>query len=221
MKDYSLNLEERKDFILGYDVTEEGIINIKFANGDILPVPYNSENEKIVLDKMERQISNPKVIEKKFEEKNHKLFSVSGACICSAVFMFLLFISKGPNLQMPIIMSSIMVGTSLIPGVLAIKNNSKLKDLRKNIKFMNEMKEKLNQAVRSDDNTLVNVSKKTKDVIAGFPEERDIFDINSFNYVPFKDLEQIMENVARNERFGFDYTNQEKPESVIVRKRVR
>jgi len=220
MKDYSLNLEERKDFILGYDVTEECIINIKFANGDILPVPYNRENEKIVLDKMERQISNPKVIEKKFEEKIHKLSSVSGVFFGAAVIS-LLFITNGLDVQTAIIMSSIMVGTSLIPGVLALKNNSKLKDLRKNIKFMNEMKEKLNQAVRSDENTLINVSKKTKNVIADFPEDRDVFDINSFNYVSFKDLEQIMENVARNERFGFDYENPEEPDKAIVRKRVR
>ena len=30
-----------------------------------------------------------------------------------------------------------------------------------------------------------------------------------------------MENVARNERFGFDYENYEEPEQAIVRQRVR
>ena len=31
MKDYSLNLEEKKDFILGYDITSKGQIKIKFS----------------------------------------------------------------------------------------------------------------------------------------------------------------------------------------------
>lgn len=220
MKDYSMNLEERKDFILRYDVTKDGMINIRFANGDLLPIPYNKENEKKVLDKMEEQLVNPVEIEKKFKDRMHKFASISSAFFIMAFFP-LLFIADGMNIQVATIMSSIMVGTSFIPGVLAIKNNNKLKDLRKNIKFMNHMKEKLNKAVRSNENTLLNVSNKTKNIITDFPEERDVFDVNSFNYVPFKDLEQIMENVARNERFGFDYEKQEQPIGAIVRKRVR
>ena len=35
------------------------------------------------------------------------------------------------------------------------------------------------------------------------------------------DLEQIIDNVDRNERFGFDYTNSKEPHKGIVRKKVR
>ena len=220
MKDYSLNLKEREDFILSYDVTDDGMINIRFANGDLWPIPYNMENEKKVLDKMEKQIANSEVIENKFEERVRRLSSVFGVFLCGAV-MPLFFICDGFNVQIATIISSIMAGTSFIPGLLAVKTNNKLKDLRKNIKFMNSMKEKLNEAVRNNENTLVNVSNKTKSIIADFPKDRDVFDINSFNYVPFRDLEQIMENVARNERFGFEYTTKEEPEQAIVRKKIR
>ena len=219
MKDYSLNLEERKDFILGYDITEEGMINIKFANGVLWPIPYNKENEKKVLEKMEKQLVNSSVIEKKLKDKLHMFSSISGALFGFTLFPFAC-IPDGLNIQLVISIASIAFVSSIIPGIFAIKTNNKLKDLRKNVKFLG-MEEKLNKAVRNNENTLVNVSKKTKNVVADFPEDRDVFDVNSFNYVPFKDLEQIMENVARNERFGFDYENCEEPEHVFVRKRIR
>lgn len=223
MKDYSLNLEERKDFILRYDVTEDKMIKIIFAKGEPWYVPYNKENEDKILKKMEKQLENAEQYEKNIKKKFACSLLVFAGCIGAALFP-MLQMTGGENFLLYASLSSVSVGASLIPLGYVIKNNSKFKDLQKNIQFL-EMKEKLNEVARSDENKLVNilvdVSKKTKDVIEDFPKDRDVFDINSFNYVPFKDLEQIMENVARNERFGFDYAKQEEPEQAIVRKRVR
>lgn len=218
MKDYSLNLEERKDFILRYDVTEDGMIKIIFAKGKPWYVPYNKENEKKILDKMRNQLDMEDMIEPKLKSRIFKNAAASIVLLGVALLPF--YGMDSSSTLFLISFSSIFTGAGLISGISAIKNNNKLKDLKKNVKFL-DMEEKLNKIVRSDENTLVDVSNKTKSVIADFPEDRDVFDINSFNYVPFKDLEQIMENSARNERFGFDYSNHEEPAEAIVRKRVR
>lgn len=218
MKDYSLNLEERKDFILRYDVTEDGMIKIIFAKGKPWYVPYNKENEKKILDKMRKQLDKDDMVEPKLKDRIFK--NATASIILLSIALLPLYGMESSSTLFLASFSSLFAGVSLIPLFLAIKNTNKLKDLRKNVKFLG-MEEKLNEVVRSDENTLVDVSKKTKNVIADFPEDREVFDINSFNYVPFKDLEQIMENAARNERFGFDYENPEEPDKAIVRKRVR
>lgn len=218
MKDYSLNLEERKDFILRYDVTEDKMIKIIFAKGKPWYVPYNKENEDKILKKMEKQLENAEQYEKNIKKKFACSLLVFAGCIGAALFP-MLQMTGGENFLLYASLSSVSVGASLIPLGYVIKNNSKFKDLQKNIQFL-EMKEKLNKAVRVDENTLVGVREETMRVIENFPEDREVFDINSFNYVPFKDLEQIMENVARNERIGFNYAKREEP-PVIVRKRVR
>lgn len=218
MKDYSLNLEGRKDFILGYDITSEGMIRIKYAKGKPWFVPYNEENENIILGQMKKQLSNSDVYEKKFIDKIKKSVSLS---VIIFLFALICLFSAGDTIFL-YYLAIAYVGASLISGVFAIKNKLKLNDLRKNIKFL-EIEEKLNEAVKKEQNTLVDVSKRTKNVIKDFPEDRHrpVFNINSFNYVPFKDLEQIMENVERNEKFGFDYTKQEEPDKGIIRKKIR
>ena len=57
MKDYSMNLEERKRFILGYKI-KSGFMKVKYALGIKDNLQYNEENEKIVLDKMRKQVSD-------------------------------------------------------------------------------------------------------------------------------------------------------------------
>lgn len=219
MKDYSMNLDDRKDFVLGYDITSDGMIKIKFAKGKPWFVPYNAENEQILLAKMEKQLEKNDDIESKLEKKVTNCFvcflGFVGAGLLVGTFAF-----NSDFVREIIITSSVACGFGIIPGILALKANSKLSDLRKNVRFL-EMKEKLNKVVRSEQNTLVNVSSKTKNAIKDFPEDKPIFNINSFNYVPFSDLEQIIENVDRNDRFGFNYTQQEEPVIGVTRKRTR
>lgn len=221
MKDYSIKLEERKDFILGYDVTKDGQIKIKFAKGKPWYIPYNQENERKILDKMEGQLKNSATYEENLTKKvvNNRLMTyISGGL---AIVSTAMTIGATTNLSTYTLigMASVCASIGLVSGVNAIKNYVKLKDLRKNTQFL-EMQDKLNQLVRKNENTLVDVSAKTKNVVKDFPEDVQIFNINSFNFVPFKDLEQIMENAARNEKFGFDYDTQEEVKG-FTRKRVR
>lgn len=222
-------LKDNKDFILGYKITVDGKIIIDFSPKKCFwfikkkskpwPIPYSEGNEQIVLDKMKKQLDKFDDIECKLEKKKNNYFTWFLGFFLVGLFSSTFALSSEMVSEI-IMVSSGSVCISMIPLIISLKINSKLNDLRKNVKFL-EIEEKLNDSIRTNQNTLVDVSNKTKNIIKDFPKDRPVFDINSFNYVPFKDLEQIMENVDRNERFGFDYTKQEEPAKGIVRKKIR
>ena len=54
MKDYSLNFDDSKKFILSYKI-ENGKIIAKLASGELYTVPYSDENENKIISKMEDQ----------------------------------------------------------------------------------------------------------------------------------------------------------------------
>ncbi len=220
MKDYAVSLEDKKDFILGYDITSNGMIKIKFAKGKPWVVPYNEENENKLLDKMKNQVKNAKKSERKLQDKYVVSFVAFLIMLGFSSISFTWALDGVEPIQSLFAASAVFGLGSVIPLINALKFTYILKDLRKNVKFL-EMEEKLNDNVRSEENILVNVSSKTKNTIKDFPEDKPIFNINSFNYVPFSDLEQIIENVERNKRFGFNYSEQEEPVKSVVRKKTR
>ena len=54
MKDYSLNYDDSKKFILSYKI-ENGKIVAKLASGESYTVPYSEENENKIISRMEEQ----------------------------------------------------------------------------------------------------------------------------------------------------------------------
>lgn len=54
MKDYSLNYDDSKKFILSYKI-ENGKIVAKLASGESCTVPYSEENENKIISRMEEQ----------------------------------------------------------------------------------------------------------------------------------------------------------------------
>ena len=219
MKDYSMSLEERKDFVLGYNITDDGQIIVKFAKGKPWNIPYNETNEQLLLDKIKRQVENTFGVEQKLKDKIIKSTVFLTVSLLSD-FYFFFNIFLGEDFIYFVSSSCVFTFASLIAGSITFKYISKLKDLRRNKRFLN-MEDKINSNIRNNQNALVNVSNKTKKAIKDFPEDKPIFNINSFNYVPYRDLEQIIENVNRNERFGFDYTEQEEVNRAKTRKKIR
>ena len=204
MKDYSMNLEERKKFILGYKI-KNGFMKVKYALRFKDNIQYNEENEKIVLGKMKEQVS--KVDEKKFV-KNKKgsisfCFMVGSFSTIASILLFCMKITPGME-----ILANIFGYICAVGGIVLIPNGfiqlSRLQDYKKNKRFV-EIEEKINSNVRKHENMLVNVSSKTKNMVKSTPEDKTVFNINSFNYVPNRDLEQIMENISRDEYFKYRY----------------
>ena len=54
MKDYSLNYDDSKKFILSYKI-ENGKIVAKLASGESYTVPYSEENKNKIISRMEEQ----------------------------------------------------------------------------------------------------------------------------------------------------------------------
>lgn len=224
MKDYSIDLVEQKDFILDFDVDDNGKIIVNFANGLKWPLPYNEKNINLILDKMRNQVeASNKFTEKKKKEKAgfvaYTILSFGGAALMAT---FGLFYSNVLAVDIfSYAMAVFFAGTGVYGVSRMARVNSVLKDLAKNKWFLS-VEEKLNKSIRKEENALINVSKYTKETIQDISEDVQVFNINSFNYVPFKDLEQIMDNVSRNERFGFDYTSnyslEERPKTRTRRK---
>lgn len=219
MKDYSMTSEERKDFVLGFNITEEGKIKAKYAEGgEPWPIPYNETNEQILLKKMEDQVRNSSNFERKMKKVVSTCKTISIDLLWGGMFLGSLAV-LGVPLPFILLGASVCI-SSIIPFIISINAKIKLKDLESNKRFL-EIKDELNKNVRNNNNALVNVSNKTKKIINNFPENRPIFDINSKDYISSKDMETIIENIARNERFGFDYTNEEQITRPKTKKRTR
>ena len=222
MKDYSLNDTDRKDFVLDFDVTKDGKIIVNYANGKKLPLPYNQKNEQILIQKMEEQVKLASSEEKKYIDKKSKYLKLFyGALITAVLSTFVILITDKVWLDT---FYALMLSCSTVYGISYIARfvnmNNLLEDLNKNKNFL-EIQDKINSNIRSNNNVLVDVSKNTREIINSFPVEQEVFNVNSFNYVSERDLETIIENIDRNERFGFDYTNQEQPVKGVTKKRIR
>ena len=222
MKDYSLNEKDRKDFVLDFDVTKDGKIIVNYANGKRIPLPYNQKNEQILIQKMEEQVKMASSDEKKYIDKKDRHLKWFNRMLFTVIFStIVIFVAENVWLDTIyglILSFSTIYGVSFIAQYVHI--NNLLEDLQKNKKFL-EIQDKINKNIRSNNNVLVDVSKNTREVIKAFPLEKEVFNINSFNYVPERDLETIVENIDRNERFGFDYTEQEQPIKGVTKKRTR
>lgn len=218
MKDYSMSKEERKAFILGYDITEDGNIVVKKAEGEPWILPYNETNEKILLAKMTTQVKEAYDFEESAKNKNIINKRIAVACCIVSVLLSAFGILGTGNLSLiSLLITPIIASAGLGLSFNIVNNNLVLKDLKRNKEFL-AMQETLNANIRGENNVLANVSNKTKKAVEDFPEDKPIFTINSFNYVPFRDLEQIRENVALNDLFGFNYSEQKGKTKKRIRK---
>lgn len=233
MKDYSMNEEERKYFIRYFKSDKKGNIITYFANRVKHVSSDNIQNEKTILSKMEEQVKNSDGCFKKYERKR---FNSKGcALIFGFCFGLVLSLLKlvGTADAMTDILARIFIGFSgaitVISTIQYVSAKIMLDDLKKNRKFM-EIKDELNSNVRSNENMLIKTSCKTRKMVEDTRDNEPVFNINSLNSVPFKDLEQIMVNIQREKRFNFVYNENtsydeeeyvDKEEVAVVRKKTR
>lgn len=201
MKDYSLTKVEKENFVLGFEETEDTLYVDFSGEKEEWPLPNKEDNRRKILYKMHNQVQNSGKFERnKVGEKFGYMISTT---LCTFLVIFGLITLREFNAYNVSLMS--IFGTfSVVSFVGYVRTSLVLKDLRKNKIFI-EMEKELNSNIRKNNNTLANVSSKTKKVVKETPEGRPVFDINSFNNVPFKDLEQMKANIDRNKKFGFVY----------------
>ncbi len=98
--------------------------------------------------------------------------------------------------------------------------NSKLiiKDIKKNKMFV-DYEEILSDNNKINQNVLSNTSSKTQELVSSIPEQKTIFNLNNIDKISYKDLKQILENIKREEKFDFDYSNIQDEKPMILSKK--
>ena len=195
MKDYSLNDEERKSFVLNY-TKEEETITANFADGSSYTVPNTENNENKIEGKMIEQVVSSKGKEKKLVNSNTA--NILLICVVTiASIVGVLSIKNIPTIKA--IAFAIGAATTLnMPMLIKLaKNNSILKDIQKNRYFVNNQ-EVINRGIT---NTNVLANSNTKE---------EIITINDIDYsYNYDELKQIVENTERQEQFNFDTFSKE------------
>ena len=199
MKDYSLNDEERKSFVLNYS-KEEGTITANFADGSSYTVPNTENNENKIEGKMIEQVVSSKGKEKKLVNSNTA--NILLICVVTiASIVGVLSIKNIPTIKA--IAFAIGAATTLnMPMLIKLaKNNSILKDIQKNRYFVNNQ-EVINRGIT---NTNVLANSNTKE---------EVITINDIDYsYSYDELKQIVENTERQEQFDFDTFSKEEVSS--------
>lgn len=195
MKDYSLNDEERKNFVLNY-TKEEETITANFADGSSYTVPNTENNENKIEGKMIEQVVSSKGKEKKLVNSNTA--NILLICVVTiASIVGVLSIKNIPTIKA--IAFAIGAATTLnMPMLIKLaKNNSILKDIQKNRYFVNNQ-EVINRGIT---NTNVLANSNTKE---------EVITINDIDYsYSYDELKQIVENTERQEQFDFDTFSKE------------
>lgn len=218
MKDYSLNLEDSKTFVLNYTV-KDNQITVNLANGENYVIPYTAENEVKLLKRMKTQVLQSD----EFMNKQEKRFSKSRKLAIWGV----------PMLALNVIASaSDISAVSIVSGMWAswfvfdigyriysmIDSKRNIKDINKNKMLLNN-EERLNEKVKENHNVLAHTDEKTKKMVHSTPVDQPVFTLNSIDKIKYEELKQILENIDREEEFGFDCSSESDEKSLVLKKK--
>lgn len=177
MKNYSLNKEEQKEFILKYKIVDDKIIcYLPFYKKKILN--YTKENEEEIIQKMEEQaVDSHKyrvIMEKKKDKNIEKLILLF--CLISSNIAFYLINPLNLFIAIEILL------LTYLPICISetIKVNSHLKDIEKSIYFLENKKTFNDQCNKT-------IDKKYQKKI----ENEIKFDINIIDKFSLEELEKI------------------------------
>lgn len=200
MKDYSLNYDDSKKFILSYKI-ENGKIVAKLASGELYKVPYSEENENKIISKMEEQAKHA---QQKPLNPLDKILAISQPSVLPIAIIN--FLNNG-GWYYGIILAIIAVGAICYPAK-AIINAIKKKDIKK-LNYFLDNKEELNESIEKSENMKLGVSKKAiKQIELQKRENKQPFNINNIDNYSLGDLKTLRENIERISTFGF---NEEEP----------
>ncbi|MGM9876658.1 MAG: hypothetical protein ACI310_05470 [Bacilli bacterium] len=207
MKDYSLNDDERKNFVLNYDKTDESI-TVNFAGGNSYVIPNTESNENKLESKMIEQVLNCDDKESRLKKSNtiSVLFTVAAIILASIGLSIINGITIINKLIISIVAGIVLSIPVFIVNVIV--NNKLLKDIKKN-KFFVEHQEVINRGLNNT-NVLANSDVKVKQT-----DDSKTITINDIDYnYSFNDLKTIVDNANREEHFEFDtFPEEERPKT--------
>jgi len=195
MKNYSLNPEESRNFIKKYTIKNNSLV-LDLGNKQKYVIPYNQENKKMVLDKMENQVKKNK--ESYLESLKFRLkFFASLLSIGTLILAIALIFSIHLTGLICILLSTLPFGIGFCIS------NDKYIDLKKQIYFLDN-KDTINGYIRRNENMLLGLSKKTKKMVKSTCATENVFNINNIHKISLKELYEIKKNIKRYNEFKFD-----------------
>ena len=210
MKDYSIG-ESKKNFILKIEVDENnGSFTVVFADGSkFTDIELNEENIRKVIAIQELQAKDGVANKSVFVGKKTKagfLTGLSAAAVLagSAAVSSVPFVADAIAGQNPVVVAA-GIGTITILGSIpaAIKlyrESKKVEELEK-LEYLAKNRTKLEE-YRNYHNVLAGLSRKAASHFDTSENPYCILDIDSYEK---KDLEQMMENINKEESFAFTY----------------
>ena len=174
MKDYSLNLEDSKTFVLNYTV-KDNQITVNLANGENYVILYTAENKVKLLKRMKTQVLQSD----EFMSKQEKRFSKSWKwAICGVSMLALNVIALASGT------SAVPIGSGMCASWFVfdigyriysmIDSKRNIKDINKNKMLLNN-EERLNEKVKENHNVLAHTDEKTKKMVHSTPVDQPVF----------------------------------------------
>ena len=176
MKDYSLNYDDSKKFILSYKI-ENGKIVAKLASGESCTVPYSEENENKIISRMEEQAryAQPKPL-----KMLDKILTISQPLMLPIAIMN--FVNNGGWFY-GMFLAIIVEGAIYYPAKTII-NAIKKRDIKK-LNYFLDHKEELNENIEKSEkseNIKLGVSKKAiKQIELQKSKNKQPFNINNID----------------------------------------
>ncbi len=214
MKDYPTERENRKTFILNYEI-KEGQMIVSLASGETYILPYTIENELMVLKMMKKQVKNYANNEDYKEETNDlKICGVKfilGGLIVGGSILFL-----GSGMVVTTIVGIVFLFFTLTMGIGGIILSTKeLEDLEKNELFLEYEKQINNNEGYQSEKT----RNKKQQLLEKINQERPklyeeeslapiestevpLFNLNTIDKISYEELKSLTNLIDLDEKFN-------------------
>lgn len=206
MKDYTLNKEDERTFILNYEVKDNKII-VNFASGKKYEVPYTEEDEKIILTLMKEQVNNTEKFEKAAKKKLKVMTRWIIYSIVNIVFVATILLtgsSTAPVVQ--VICGSLFILSGILKSCVLVDIKIKLKDLKKNQLFLDN-----EDFFKSKEKTNTDALNKEETV-------RETITLNDIDKMSYNEVKEMVDIARFNDDIGLDFTEVPKAKARVLRK---
>lgn len=221
MKNYTLNTEEKKNFIINYEILEDSI-NVFYADGHNKHLPKTEEQIAMLDYTLENQVRRSSKYESNLCAKIASHLKVFLGSSLFLMLITLILLNQGMITSLLTIdfLGGLLIGyeTDMIRRYRAI-----LKDISKNKKFL-ENRDELLKVIDNNPMVLTNTTKKTQELIqerisSEDALSRETITLNILDQISPEDMDIILANMQDIESTGHvSFESDEKPYTISPKK---
>lgn len=216
MKDYTLNSEEQKTFILNYSIIRNNIV-MWLANGEKCVIPYSEKSELEVLERMERQVYQAT------EKENQLQLKIRIGKLLIGLLLFgvggIYFFASS------LVVGKVLLFLSILSEICLLKKNKDYKEIIADIeasRYFLAHKKELEIGIKNIHPDLLNLdSKIANDNVWNEEEIENQININTIDGYSLEDLQKIRDNLETVMAFqqkGISISIEEESEKVLSKK---